>query len=136
MFGSGFALAYGFEKAGLSTWLANSLYALKGTHVLVLTISICVVVCIISEFASNIASIQLVMPVMIALQKNLDVPPLMLMIPATFAASLGFILPVATAANTIVFGTKRIHTKDMFFIGLILDTGGIILISVLTYLLL
>ncbi|MBC7863118.1 MAG: anion permease [Bacteroidia bacterium] len=136
MFGSGFALAYGFEQAGLSNWLAHSLEALKGTHVLVLTFSICVVVCLISEFASNIASIVLVMPIMIALQHKLNIPPLLLMIPATFAASLGFILPVATAANTIVFGTKRIFTRDMFFIGLILDIGGILLITVLTYLLL
>ncbi len=134
MFGGGFALAYGFEKSGLSEWLAMRLELLKGTHILLLTFSICVVVTIISEFASNIASIQLVMPIMIALQSKLDVPPLQLMIPATFAASLGFILPVATAANTIVFGTNRIRTRDMFLIGIALDIGGILLITLITYL--
>jgi solute carrier family 13 (sodium-dependent dicarboxylate transporter), member 2/3/5 len=133
MFGGGFALAYGFKVAGLDVWLADSLYVLKGTHPLILTISVCVVVCVISEFASNIASIQLVMPIMIALQPKLGISPLLLLIPATFAASLGFILPVATAANTIVFGTKRIFTKDMFFIGLILDVVGILLITLFTY---
>jgi sodium-dependent dicarboxylate transporter 2/3/5 len=56
------------------------------------------------------------------------------MIPATFAASLGFMLPVATAANTIVFGAKRIEIKDMFRVGLILDIAGIILISIFCYL--
>lgn len=136
MFGSGFALAYGFERSMLSNWLADSLYMLKGTHTLLLTLAICAVVCVISEFASNIASIQLAMPIMIALQQKLEIPPLLLMIPATFAASLGFILPVATAANTIVFGTKRIQTRDMFFVGVILDVAGILLITLLTYLLL
>lgn len=134
MFGSGFALAYGFEVSGLSGWLAGSLKVLKGANPFIVIICICTVVCLISEFASNIASIQLAIPVMIALQKNLDLPPLVLMIPATFAASLGFMLPVATAANTIVFGTKKIEIKDMFRVGLVLDIIGIVLISVFCYL--
>lgn len=136
MFGSGFALAHGFEVSGLSEWLAGSLAVLKGVHPLLVIIGICSIVCLISEFASNIASIQLAIPVMIALQKNLELPPLVLMIPATFAASLGFMLPVATAANTIVFGTKRIQIKDMFRVGFVLDIIGILLISVFCYLLL
>lgn len=136
MFGSGFALAYGFEVSGLSEWLAGSLSVLKGVNPFFVVLGICGIVTLISEFASNIASIQLAIPVMIALQKNLDLPPLVLMIPATFAASLGFMLPVATAANTIVFGTKRIDIKDMFKVGIVLDIIGIILISVFCYLLL
>jgi len=134
MFGSGFALAYGFDMSGLSDWLANCLIALKGVHIILIISGICLIVTIISEFASNIASIQLAIPVMIALQKDLNLPPLLLMIPATFAASLGFMLPVATAANTIVFGTKRIDMKDMFKIGLILDLIGIVLITFFCYL--
>jgi sodium-dependent dicarboxylate transporter 2/3/5 len=134
MFGSGFALAYGFETTGLSNWLAGQLMVLKGVPVVFIILGICCVVTIISEFASNIASIQLAIPVMMALQKNMDVSPLLLMIPATFASSIGFMLPVATAANTIVFGTKMIHTKDMFKVGLILDILGILIITLMCYL--
>ncbi len=134
MFGSGFALAYGFEVTGLSNWLAASLTVLKGVSPVLIILGICIIVTIISEFASNIASIQLAIPVMIALQKDLDVAPLMLMMPATFAASLGFMLPVATAANTIVFGTKEIHIKDMLRVGIVLDVIGILLITFMCYL--
>lgn len=134
MFGSGFALAYGFEVSGLSNWLAESLVVLKGVPVLLILIGICVIITIISEFASNIASIQLAIPVMIALQKDLELPPLLLLMPATFAASLGFMLPVATAANTIVFGTKQIHIKDMFKVGIVLDVLGILIIAMMCYL--
>lgn len=134
MFGSGFALAYGFEVSGLSTWLANSLIVLKGVSPILIILGICVIVTIISEFASNIASIQLVIPIMIALQRDLDLPPLLLMMPATFAASLGFMLPVATAANTIVFGTKEIEIRDMFRVGIVLDAIGILLITFMCYL--
>jgi len=59
---------------------------------------------------------------------------LLLMMPATFAASLGFMLPVATAANTIVFGTRMIAIKDMVKVGIILDMAGILIISLLCYL--
>jgi sodium-dependent dicarboxylate transporter 2/3/5 len=134
MFGSGFALAYGFEKSGLSNWLADSLVVLKGVHPLLIILGICFIVTLISEFASNIASIQLALPVMLALQKDLELPALLLMMPATFAASLGFMLPVATAANTIVFGTREIEVRDMLKVGIVLDLLGIILISVLCYL--
>lgn len=134
MFGSGFALAYGFEVSGLSNWLASSLVVLKGVSPILIILGICIVVTIISEFASNIASIQLAIPVMIALQKDLQLAPLLLMMPATFAASLGFMLPVATAANTIVFGTKEINIKDMFRVGIVLDILGILVITFMCYL--
>ena len=134
MFGSGFALAYGFEISGLSNWLAANLQVLKGVSPIFIILCICIVVTIISEFASNIASIQLVIPIMIALQKDLDLPPLLLMMPATFAASLGFMLPIATAANTIVFGTKDIQIRDMLRVGFLLDTIGIIIITLMCYL--
>ena len=134
MFGSGFALAYGFEISGLSNWLAAGLIALEGVSPLFIILGICVIVTLISEFASNIASIQLAIPVMIALQKDLNLSPLLLMMPATFAASLGFMLPVATAANTIVFGTKQIHMRDMLKVGIVLDIAGILIITLLCYL--
>ena len=134
MFGSGFALAHGFSKSGLSGWLAESLIILKDVPVIFVIIGICTIVTIISEFASNIASIQLAIPVMIALQKDLGLHPLLLMMPATFAASLGFMLPVATAANTIVFGTKEIEMRDMLRVGFVLDVLGILVISFLCYL--
>jgi len=134
LFGSGFALAYGFEQSGLSDWMALRLVFLKGVHPVFLIAGICVIVTVISEFASNIASIQLCIPIMIALQKEIDVPPLLLMMPATFAASLGFMLPVATAANTIVFGSNKVPIKDMLKVGLLLDAIGILIITLITYL--
>jgi solute carrier family 13 (sodium-dependent dicarboxylate transporter), member 2/3/5 len=134
MFGSGFALAYGFEVSGLSNWLASSLTVMKGVHPIFIILSLCVIVTVISEFASNIASVQLAIPVVIALQKDIQVAPLLLLMPATFAASLGFMLPVATAANTIVFGTRQILMKDMLRVGLLLDIAGILIITLLCYL--
>lgn len=132
LFGGGFALAYGFDKSGLSTWLAGQLRFLQGTNIIVLVAGLCLVVTVISEFASNVASVQLVLPILIALHKDIGVHPLVLMIPATLAASLGFMLPVATAPNTIVFGSKRIKVGEMMNVGLWVDIGGILVITAVT----
>lgn len=129
LFGSGFALAKGFEVSGLSNWLASKLAFLNGANVVIVLVGICTVVAIISEFASNVASIQLVIPILVSMQKVLDIDPLLLMIPATLAASLGFMLPVATAPNTIVFGSKRIRVSSMMTVGVFMDIAGILLIT-------
>ena len=135
LFGSGFALAKGFEISGLSNWMASQLQIFKGTNPVILVLSIVAIVCIISEFASNVASIQLVLPILIAFQKELQLSPLLLMLPATLAASLGFMLPVATAPNTIVFGSRKIEVKDMAKAGIIMDIAGVLVITALVLLL-
>lgn len=129
LFGSGFALAKGFEISGLSDWMAGQLEFLRGASPLMMVFSIALIVCIISEFASNVASIQLVIPILIAFQKEFDLSPLLLMIPATLAASLGFMLPVATAPNTIVFGSRKIMVSDMAKAGMVMDLIGIAVIT-------
>ncbi len=136
LFGSGFALAKGFELSGLSDWLASHLKVLKGAEPVLLILCIVVVVCVISEFASNVASIQLVIPILIAFQKELDLHPLLLMVPATLAASLGFMLPVATAPNTIVFGSRKLDVKDMASAGFLIDLAGILMITLVMWFLL
>ncbi len=128
MFGSGFALAHAFEVSGLSLWISHSLVYLKDAPNWLLITGACALITLVSEFASNIASIQLMIPVLTALLPYINVTPLQLLWPATFAASLGFMLPIATAANTLVYGTRQIILKDMLRIGLLLDLIGIALI--------
>jgi sodium-dependent dicarboxylate transporter 2/3/5 len=130
LFGGGFALAKGFEISGLTDWLALRLKFSSDTNIYLLIFGMCVLVTVISEFASNVACIQLMLPVLIAIQQTMNIHPLVLMIPATLASSLGFMLPVATAPNTIVFGSKRLRVKDMLRAGFILDLTGIILITI------
>lgn len=134
LFGSGFALAKGFEESGLSTWLAGHLAGLHSFHPLLILLLLCALITVISEFASNIACIQLVLPVLVPIVGILGLHPLVLMIPATLAASLGFMLPVATAPNTIVFGSKRIQVKQMLKAGFWIDLSGILIIAVVCYL--
>lgn len=133
LFGSGFALAKGFELSGLSQWLAGHLAKIGNLHPLVIITCIVTVVCIISEFASNVASIQLALPILMSLCASTGIAPLEIMIPATLAASLGFMLPVATAPNTIVYGSGYIKTRDMMRAGFWADFFGILIISFLCW---
>lgn len=129
LFGGGFALAKGFETSGLSDLLATNLHFLQNLPPLLITIGICLIVVILSEFASNAASIQLVLPVLGAVAASTSLEPIALMLPAAFAASLGFMLPVATAPNTIVFGSKLVKVKQMMIAGFWLNLIGIFLVS-------
>lgn len=133
LFGGGFALAKGFELSGLSAWLSTQLNFTPDTNIYLLIFVMCILISIISEFASNVACIQLMLPILIIIQQSMNIHPLLLMIPATLASSLGFMLPVATAPNTIVFGSNRLKVKEMLKAGLALDTIGILLITLSIY---
>ena len=129
LFGGGFAVAKGFEVSGLSSWLAQSLSSLRGTDIIIVIAAVCCIITLLSEFTSNVATIQLMLPILLSLSLSLQVPALMLMIPATLAASSGFMLPVATAPNTIVYGSGLIQQKYMLKAGAILDICCILLIT-------
>jgi solute carrier family 13 (sodium-dependent dicarboxylate transporter), member 2/3/5 len=128
LFGSGFALAKGFELSGLSNWLANHLNAVNDIPIIYIILIICVIVTLISEFASNVASIQLMMPILISLQVVTNLDPNLLLIPAALSASLGFMLPIATAPNTIAFSSGHIRVREMVLVGFFVDIIGILLI--------
>ena len=82
-----------------------------------------------SEFTSNTASANIVVPVAIALGTATGGEPVVAALAATFAASLGFMMPVSTPCNAIVYGSGRIPLKSMMAAGSILDLVGIAVIT-------
>jgi solute carrier family 13 (sodium-dependent dicarboxylate transporter), member 2/3/5 len=130
LFGGGFAIAKGFEASGLTTWLAENLSLFHGTNKILIVIVICLVVTFLSELTSNVATIQLMLPVLFSLSVSLQLPPLLLMIPATLAASSGFMLHVATAPNTIAYSSGLIETQHLLKAGAILDIVFILIITI------
>ena len=73
------------------------------------------------------------LPILAGIAVNIEINPLLLMLPATFAASMAFMLPVATPPNAIVFGTNRINVKQMAKTGLILNLLAVIILSLFVY---
>jgi sodium-dependent dicarboxylate transporter 2/3/5 len=75
------------------------------------------------------------MPILAAAAIAAGIAPEALMVPAAMSASCAFMLPVATAPNTIVFSTGWFTTRLMAREGLVLNFTGVIVISVMCYLL-
>lgn len=83
-----------------------------------------------SEFTSNTASANMVVPVVIALARATGTDPLMAALAATFASSLGFMMPVSTPCNAIVYGSGRVPLRAMMASGAIIDVAGAITVIV------
>ncbi len=125
LFGGGFALAKGFSSSGLAGWMGGQMQGIGALPDFLIILLLCLLMTVLSELASNVAVTQLMLPVLAAVAIAADIPPLMLMIPATLAASIGFMLPVATAPNTIVFTGEKLKVKDMVKAGFWLDLIGV-----------
>ncbi|MBI2215121.1 MAG: SLC13/DASS family transporter [Acidobacteria bacterium] len=133
LFGGGYALADALEASGFSKWCGERLEFVGSWPPVATIVVICIVVTLLSEMASNVATASAMMPVMAAVATTIGVHPYFLMLPAVLAASSGFMLPVATAPNTIVFGTGLVKVRDMAKSGFALDLACTLIITLLTF---
>jgi sodium-dependent dicarboxylate transporter 2/3/5 len=133
LFGGGFALAEALESSGFSKWAGAELSFVGHWPPVLMIVMICIVVTLLSEVASNVATATAMMPIAAALATSIHVHPYFLMIPAVLAASSGFMLPVATAPNTIVYGTGFIRVKAMARSGVLLDIAAAVIITLLIF---
>jgi solute carrier family 13 (sodium-dependent dicarboxylate transporter), member 2/3/5 len=133
LFAGGICLANGLEASGLSEKLASSLAVLNQLSLPLLLISIIACVILLSEFTSNTATAVLLMPVMASTAKAINVEPALLMLPVAMAASIGFMLPVATAPNAIAYGTGEVTAKQMQREGFVLDIFGAVILCIVCY---
>ena len=134
LFGGGFALADALEQSGFSKWAGARLSFVGSWPPVLMIVMVCVVVTLLSEVASNVATATAMMPIAAALATSIGVHPYMLMLPAVLAASSGFMLPVATAPNTIVYATGLVRVRAMARSGLLLDIAAAIVITGLIFL--
>jgi len=134
LFGGGIALSAGFKATGLSTWLGERLAALGVLPTPVLIAAICLIVTFLSELTSNTATATILMPIIAALAQALQLHPYFLMVPAVLAASSGFMLPVSTPPNAIVFASGYVTVPQMARAGIWLNLIGVVLITLIAYL--
>ena len=134
LFGGGFALAKGFQVTGLSTFIGNQFSGLAGTPPLLMVFAICSGIIFLTELTSNTATTEMILPVLASVAVAMQTNPLMLMVPATLSASCAFMFPVATPPNAIVFGSGRVKISDMVRAGIYINIIGVIVISLLFYL--
>jgi sodium-dependent dicarboxylate transporter 2/3/5 len=127
LFGGGLCLAQGMENAGIiqliGKWIASQSTFSAWLIFLLITAGV-----ILSEFMSNVALVQIFIPVIFGIANELEVNPILLAMPVTLSASIGFMLPVATPPNAIVFSSGYIRMKDMIRAGFLLDIVSIFIV--------
>jgi len=134
LFGAGFAIASAMLNTGLVELISNGLVGFADLPSIVVILIIAFTAVVLTELTSNTALASIFIPTVygLALKTGLEIP-LFLLIP-TIAASMGFMLPIATPPNAIIFSSKAIKIKDMIKFGFITNLISIALITLFAYL--
>ncbi|MCH1557393.1 MAG: SLC13 family permease [Pseudomonadales bacterium] len=129
LFGGGIAIAKAFVASGLSQQLGIWLTQLATLDLFLLILAICLTITFMTEITSNTATTTLMLPILAAAALAAEIPPEVLMVPAAMSASCAFMLPVATAPNTIMLSTGAFPIRTMVKEGLALNLIGALLIT-------
>ena len=129
LFGGGLALGDLMFSTGLAQWLGEGLaHALQARSTLGLVMLFTAVAIFLSETTSNTAAATMVVPVAIAVAQAAGVNPLPPALAACLGSSMGFMLPVSTPPNAIVYGSGCVPLLKMVKYGLLLDLAGFVAI--------
>jgi solute carrier family 13 (sodium-dependent dicarboxylate transporter), member 2/3/5 len=131
LFGGGLSLARAMAQSGLADWIGSVVGTLEGVSLIIILGVVATLVVFLTELTSNVATTSMAMPVMAGAAVGLGIEPLQLMTAAALAASMAFMLPVATPPNAIVFGSGYLTIPQMSKAGLVLNLCAIVLITIL-----
>ena len=135
LFAGGLCLASAFKASGLSEMLGNSISSLGSLPVILSIAAICLAVTFLTEVTSNTATTTILLPILVTAAIASEIDPRLFMIPATISASFAFMLPVATPPNAIVFGSEKFTVKQMAREGLVLNFVGVLIVTLVCYVL-
>ena len=131
LFGTGIIFGSLLEDTGLAKTLGTGASDALGLgSIVAITVFAVVLAIVISETTSNTASAAVVVPIIIPIALAADVNPFVPALAATFAASFGFMLPVSTPQNAIVYGSGVVPITTMIRSGISFDVIGAVLIMI------
>jgi sodium-dependent dicarboxylate transporter 2/3/5 len=122
LFGSGLSLGKILFDTGLAKRLALFVSgSTSSTGVLLLLIGLVIFTIMFTELASNTASANILIPIMLAISEQMQLNSVVLAFCLALACNSAFMLPVATPPNIIVYGTNRVHKVSMMKAGMKLN---------------
>jgi sodium-dependent dicarboxylate transporter 2/3/5 len=129
LFGGGLSLARGMERSGLAAAIGTTVSGLGDVPPWVLMGFVAVVFIFLTELTSNTATATMAMPILAGAATGLQQPALPLMATAAMAASMAFMLPVATPPNAMVFGSGLLTIPQMAGAGFWLNLLAVALVT-------
>jgi solute carrier family 13 (sodium-dependent dicarboxylate transporter), member 2/3/5 len=125
LFAGGLALGKAAFDSGLAKLVGESAaHALGAKDVWTITALATAMAIILSELASNTAAANVMVPVAIAIAQGAQVNPIPAALGAVIGSNLGFMLPISTAPNAVVYSTGLVPAAVMMRKGLIFDIVG------------
>ncbi len=129
LFGGGITLGNLMFETKLADAIGRGLLQFSGVNsIWGITLAAIFISIIVSEATSNTASANMVVPVIISICLAAGINPIPPAIGATLGASWGFMLPVSTPPNAIVYGSGLVPITKMIKTGVIFDLLGGLLI--------
>lgn len=124
LFGGGLSLAAAMEATGLAQWIGAWIVSLEGLSTFSLIAVLVLATILVSELASNVATLTSMLPVVTAIAEATGTPLQTLAFPVAIAASFAFMLPVATGPNAIAFSSGVVTLKRMLVVGFALNIAA------------
>ena len=132
LYGGGLALGELAFSTGLATAMGQAVTSWLPSHTtLALTVLFTGSAILLSEAASNTASANMIVPIAIAVAQAAGVRAIEPVLGATLGASMGFMMPISTAPNAIVYSSGYIPIGKMVRYGAMLDVVAFVTIVVL-----
>jgi len=134
LFGGGLALAEAIQGSGLSGFIGELLAGIGAWPLVALVATMVALLVFWTELNSNVATAATFMPILAAVAAASDYPVLQLVAPVALASSCGFMLPVGTPPNAIVFGSGRLAMADMLRAGWRVNLASIVIVTAVSML--
>jgi sodium-dependent dicarboxylate transporter 2/3/5 len=129
LFGGGLTLGTLAETTGIARWAGEGVVASGlATSPESFTLLAVLTAVTVSEFASNTASCTLLVPIVVAAAQQAGFDPVPPALATGLAATCGFLFPVSTPPNAIVFGTGRVPLTHMIRAGALLDVACVVVV--------
>ena len=132
LFGGGLSMGGLMYTTGLSYWIGDGIkVAMGGNPSEFLLIAVfCVSGLLLAEFTSHTAAVNLIGTISIGTATSLGFSPIPVAVGIALASSLGFMMPVSTPPNAVVYASGYVPITKMIKSGVIIDLIGVFCITI------
>jgi len=132
LFGGGLAMGGMMYSTGLSAWIGDQIVAMMGGHPseMLFVAVFCIASLLMSELTSHTAAVGMIGPLAVGAAISAGFSPIPVAVGVALSSSLGFMMPVSTPPNAIVYASGYIPITKMIKSGAIIDVVGILFVTI------